>query len=244
MASTASKKLLDEAYVYAKLASAAYTNHGDIAYFRVTGATAAEYTAGTETSPSSGTVFVIALSKVKAATKVMLNDTDYVTFAAGNPKGTCLKGTLTKAIDNGGITAFVNGTPGEQFVVMKDPGLTSADPLLLYVQSKSETGVGGEEKPVYDRNIFKGIKKLPVNEPNTLSMGQHFQAHDKGLLGFRGHRFNLLVERDDNREGTITEQEYYFGCFFANAGPNESTGDNESDVSFDVQYLYKGVVAG
>jgi len=242
MATTATKKLLDEAYAYAK--STGYTNDGDIAYFRVTGGTTASYTGGSESSPSSGTAYVIALTKVEKATKVMLNDTDYVTFAAGDPKGTCLTGTLTKAVSNGGVATFVNGVAGEQFVVMKDPSLTSADTQLVYVNSKSGSENSPAERAVFDKGIFKGVKRAVRTEPDTLSITQGYQAHDKGLAQFKGQRFNLLLERDDSRNGTVTEKEYYFDCFDPNAGPNESSGDSDSDVSYELQYLFKGVVAG
>jgi len=245
MATDAKKKMLEEAYVYVDLASAVYNDYGDLGHFRVTGATTAKFTAGGEsTPPSSGTAYVIALTKVKAATKVMLNDTDFVTFAAGDPEGTCLTTTLTKAVDNGGIAAFVSGTAGESFIVMKDPGVANTDPMLLYVQSKSETQASQIERPYYDKGIFKGVKKIPVSEPNTISLAEHFQAHDRGLLKYKGHRFNMLVERQVDRAGTVSESEFYFNCLFNTGGPNEAIGDTDSDFSLDVQYLYKGVKAG
>ncbi|GEM_PF-3057489 len=184
-------------------------------------------------------------SFVAGGAEVNLNDTDFVSFHGGDPIGTC----KTKVISSGktlsaSSLATGGGKPGDEFLVLKNPDVDSADGLLLYVQSKSDTPNERSEKLYYDHNIFRGHKVIARTEPNTLSIGQHFQAHDKGLLGFRGHRFNLLVERDDNREGTITEKEYYIGCHFPNAGPNESTGDSESDVSFDIQYLWKCVVAG
>jgi len=168
--------------------------------------------------------------------------TDTVQFDWGDPVGTMKSATLTAVLSSTELAAG-QGNAGDRFLVLKDPNVDSADGMLMYVQSKSETQVGEGERAYYDKGIFKGVKKIPVSEPNTISLAEHFQAHDRGLLKYKGHRFNMLVERDVNREGTISEREYYMNCLFNVGGPNEAIGDTDSDFSLDIQYLFKGVVA-
>jgi len=248
MATTATKKQLQELYIYAKLASAVYSANGDLVILTMTAATTSSNVVGTEGAlayPAGGkTVYVIALTKVLAATqvKVGVNVADKVTFVAGDPRGT-MKSVVLTAAASSQTTLHVAGTAGEIFVVMQDPEITSANTAQLYAQSKSGTPAGLTQKLVYDTHgIFRGKKHLGQSEEPQVSFTQLYQASDKGLSDFRGHRFNILCERDENRAGTISEQEYYFGCYDPNFAPSEQAGDNDSDVSVTLNYTFKGVL--
>jgi len=252
MSTTTIKKMWDEAYCYAKRIEAldnAYAGYGDFFHLRCTSTSVAKATAGTEANDvaNGDTVFVIALTPVRAATTINLNATDSVAFSDGDPIGKCKSKVITQTVSNFLTTSALQAgtfSAGDEFLILKNPDVDSGDGLFLYVQSKSETQNLPSERPYYDKGIFKGVVKPARNEPHSLSISQHFQAHDKGLLAFKGHRFNMLIERDDNREGTVTESEYYIACQCLNAGPNESTGDTDSDVQLEIQYLFKGVIAG
>ena len=156
MATTTQQKQLQELYIYARLANANYSADGDLVFLTMTAATTSSNVTGTEGSlafPGGGNdVYVIALTKVKAATQVKVgaNAADKVTFVAGDPRYTMRKVTLTAAASSQ-TTAHVSGTAGEMFLVMKDPTITNATGTnQLFAQSKSETPAGVTEKQIFD----------------------------------------------------------------------------------------------
>jgi len=232
--STTIPKQLQESRLYAKLSG--YTNDGDAYHLRFTGAATLSVTAGTETiTGTPNDVMVIAESPVSGTTTVKLNDTDTATFVAGDPIGSAKTKSLTKALDATEMAAGT-GIAGDLFTVMEDPDVDSADTALPYVQSVSGTPAYGGESQTYDTHgMYRGRKKLVQSEPHQVSVTTLYQAGDQDLSQFRGHRFHILEERDDNRAGTITERGYFINCYDPNVAPSEQAGDNDSDESYTFQ---------
>lgn len=243
MSTTNIVKNLDELYLYGVLTP--FTAYGDHYQIRVQNDTTntLQTTVGTETGGMSiaDTVFVIAQTAVRAAIDIKLNATDELSFAAGDPKGTIKSMELTVAIDAVPTLGSADGQPGDMFIIMQDPAIdTGAVAAENFITSLSDTEAGEIPRAVFDKGYIKGQKLIAQEETPTLSIGQKFTALDKGLSRFKGQFFNLLGERDENRLGVVTEQYYYFGCYFAEGGVSESSGDSDTEVSLEIKYMWKG----
>lgn len=239
-------KNLDELYLYAALTP--YVNYGDHYQCRVqTGTPNTFQTAvGTETGGMGigDVVYVLAVSAVRDAIDIKLNATDEVSFSVGDPKGTLKKFTLTVAIDSVPTIGTTDGQPGDIFIILQDPVVDTATVTPeSYITSLNDTESGENPRAVFDKGIIKGQKLIAQEETPNLSVGQKFSANDKGLLRLKGQFFNFLGERDENRLGVVSEQYYWFGCYFGEGGPSESSGDSDSENSLEIGYMWKGVLA-
>lgn len=236
-------KNLDELYLYAAISP--YTNYGDHYQCRIQSGSPNVFQTkvGTETGGMSigDVVYIIAQTAVRAATDIKVNATDTISFSAGDPRGTLRKMTLTVAIDSVPTLDTNDGQPGDMFVILEDPVVDSSTvPAEDYVTSLTDTEAGEDPRAVFDKGYVKGQKLIAQEESPNLSLGQKFQANDKGMLRFKGQFFNMIGERDVNRLGVVSEIVYYFNCYFGAGGPSETSGDNDSELSLEIGYMWKG----
>lgn len=246
MATTNTPKNSDERYIYTALSP--FTNRGDHYILRIQSGSpnTLHTTVGSETGGMAiaDVAFVVALSAVRAATKIMLNATDYVEFAAGDPQNTLKKKTLTVAIDAAPtLDSTDDGNAGDIFVILEDPAL---DPTSLtaedWIQDWTPGDAGEIERGVFDKGIKRATKRVAQTEDPTLTAVQFYAAEDKGLYRLKGRNFCALERIDENRMGVVTVEKYYWNLFSGQAAEAGGGGDTDNPVTFNYTYDYKGVL--
>ena len=246
MASTNTPKNNDEKYIYAALSP--FTNRGDHYFVRVQSGSpnTPQVTVGSETGGMSigDVAYVVALTAVREATKIMLNATDFVSFAAGDPQNTLKKKTLTVAITGAPtLDATDDGKAGDNFIILADPTL---DPTSLsaedYIQSWVPGDAGETERGVYNKGAKRATKRVAQTEDPTLTAVQFYAAEDQGLYRFKGRNFCALERIDNNRMGVISVEKYYWNLFSGQAAEGGGSGDTDNPVTFNYTYDFKGVI--
>lgn len=246
MASTKSPKNSDEKYIYAILSP--FTNRGDHYIARVQSGSpnTLQVTVGSETGGMAigDVAFVIALTAVREATKIMLNATDFVEFAAGDPQNTLKKKTLTVAISAAPtVDTTDDGKAGDNFVILADPTL---DPTSLtaedYIQEWTPGDAGESERGVYNKGVKLATKRVAQTEDPTMTVAQFYAAEDKGLYRFKGRKFCALERIDENRMGVVSVEKYYWNLFSGQVAESGGGGDVDITATYNYTYDYKGVI--
>ena len=188
----------------------------------------------------TGTVdmYAIALKAVNAVTTFTIDGKTLSTsFAAGDPPGTM------KLIDSGDIAGALvvsAGVAGDQFAIVKRPPAFT-DGLIPYVTAKSVEFLD-IRRPIRDRGALNHRKKM-AQQGGVLNLTAKYENVLAGLGKFVDQEIVIILEREDNRDGTVVETEFYYGAHIpALPGPNESEGDTDTAVTVAVNFELHGTL--
>jgi hypothetical protein len=239
-------KNLDEGYLYAvrantpSIVAARSVGQRIVATGASTIATPlTEAVRGAGYAGSSGAVsaFAVALKSVDAATVITIG-AETATFAIGDPPGTAVP--FTGAIDIQAVPTIASAVAGNMFAIVEQPPAYSAG-RIDYVQSKSHEPAE-LSRDIRDKGSLTHRKKT-IAENGVLSIGSFYENNQAGLSGFAGQDIILVLERDDDRQGVVTEKEIYYGARINVAPPlNESAGDTDTDTTLSISYELMAIV--
>lgn len=242
-------KQLDEGFLYAvrrvELTIEAARSVGQ----RITALTATTLIALTTAARGAGYVgsggaaatvsaYAVAISAIRSATTVTIG-AETALFPAFSPPGTAIP--FTGVIDIQAAPTIAGATVGDKIAIVEQPpALTDAN-LIDYVTSKS-----GEPLPltrdIRDRGVLRHRKKMS-QEGGTLTLSEKFQNFATGLPAYVDQDLIVVVEREDNRCGVVTEKEIYYGAHIEmSPSLNETEGDTDTDMSPVITYELRAVV--
>lgn len=184
-------------------------------------------------------MYCIALKAVNAAYNFTVDSQALSTaYAIGDPPGTM---KLIPSGDIAGtIAAVSSGVAGDQFAIVKRP-LAFADGLIPYVTAKSVEFLD-IRRPIRDRGALNHRKKM-AQQGGVLNLTAKYENVLAGLGKFVDQELVVILEREDNRDGTVVETEFYYGAHIpALPGPNESEGDTDTDVTVAVNFELHGTL--
>lgn len=181
--------------------------------------------------------YVVALTAVDAATVVTV-DGQTATFAEGDPIGTAIP--LSANADIQAVPTVTAGVAGNMFAVVEQPPTYSGG-FIKYLNSKSDEPAE-IRRDIRDHGQLQHRKKNAL-EAGSLSLTELYTNAKDGIAKYIDQDIIVVLERDDDRGGVITEKEIYYGARINVTPPvNESTGDTDSDVTVTMSYEHKVIV--
>ena len=210
----------------------------------MTGAAAAVVTAlaarGAGYSTAADKPYAVALSSMKTALEITL-DAKTLTFSVGDPPGTAVTNVDDSSVDiSSGAITYSAGTSGDQFALVAQPPSYSGG-LLSYVTAVSQEPPD-LRRAIRDKGQLQHYKKMAI-ENGVITLTAKYQNAKAGLAAFVDQDFILVGEREDDRNGTITEKLVFYGARInALQAPNESEGDTDTDIAIPVSYELLAIV--
>lgn len=248
MAQTSTIKHLDECNFYAlKEGPDDYLRH--LCTIKVPGATSATAEAGDDsfTDSLSGNDAVVRVEYVpeaglEEAVEMTVNGEE-VTIPAGAKAdrsyrvGSAAAGAgfsaTTVEITSGGVAGLI-------LEVLLIPSYSSSN-QIGYMDSLSYSEPM-DKRIVKDQGARKHLKRMRTRE-KTLDMTEKFENFNAGIVDFANFPSTVIVEREDDGAGTVSEKHFFGGYLFGEEGPSESSGDSDSSVSVSGEFERLAVTA-
>ena len=187
--------------------------------------------AGTvESTPSSGLVLVIPKVAILSDVTLDLDGTTTVAFTAPHPAGLAKAVTIITGLAS---TVSSGGVAGQVFDMMKVYDLSAVTAEKFTQNMSGATPVLSRE--VRDKGTLNH-RKVMANVERTISVNQLFTNFDNGLAKYAQIPSVIAVIREDDQAGLETEVELYYQCYFQGPHPNESLGDSDSDMTYDIRF--------
>lgn len=242
---TAVVKNLEESFVHIVRATAntvvAARSVGQRVSFPTDSTFVSETTAvrGAGHTGASVNAYAVALTAINSALDITIGG-QQVVFVAGDPPGTAIP--FGAAIDIvGAITLLASSaTPGDLVAIVQQPPAFAAG-LIGFVTAKSFEP-DDLRRDIRDRGALQH-KKIMAMQGGVLTLTAKYENAVAGLSKFVDQHIIVVAERDDDRQGTVTETEVFYGAYInAIPPPNETEGDTDTDVSIAVRVEMVAVV--
>ncbi len=185
--------------------------------------------------------YAVALTGMRSAA-VMTLDGKTFTFAAGDPAGTALTSVDDTTIDLGALPTVATATAGDQLaVVAQPPSYTWASQGIEYITAVSLEMLD-LRRDIRDKGQLQHRKRM-AQEGGVATFSAKYENAKKGLSKFVDQNFIMIGEREDDRNGVVTEKVLLYGCRINSIpAPNESEGDADSDTSIPVMFELMAIV--
>ncbi len=183
--------------------------------------------------------YAVALTAIRTA-MVLTVDGKTFTFVAGDPPGTAVVNQDDSAVDLGAAPTVATDTAGDQVAIVEQPPTYSSG-NQLYISAVSQEPPD-LRRAIRDHGQLQHRKRMAI-ENGVMTFTQRYQSAKAGLAALIDQDFIMVGEREDNRNGVVTEKVILYGAR-VNSIPalNESSGDTDTDVAFAVNYELLAVV--
>ncbi len=246
MGRTSVVKNMDECFVHIILATAATIvaarsvggRHTVSAVDTLVGTILAARGAG---HTGSVAAYAIALTAIKAGNVITL-DGQTATFITADPPGTAVPFSATPDIAATPTAVVAAAAVGDMFAIAAQPTYTASD-LISYVTAKSAEPLD-LRREIRDKGVL-AHRKIMAQQGGVLTLSAKYENAKAGLSKFVDQDIIVICEREDNRNGVVTEKEIFFGARI-NAIPNlnETEGDTDTDLSIPISFEMYANVAG
>ncbi len=185
--------------------------------------------------------YAVALTSVIAGNVITLGG-ETATFITADPPGTGVpfSGTPNIALTP---TAVVAATAvGDMFAIVAQPTYTTSD-LISYATAKSVEPMD-LRREIRDKGVLNH-RKIMAQQGGVLTLSAKYENAKKGLSKFVDQDIIVICEREDDRNGVVTEKEMFFGARI-NAIPNlnETEGDTDTELSIPISFEMYANIAG
>ncbi len=183
--------------------------------------------------------YAVALTAIRSAMVLTLS-AKTLTFVAGDPPGTAVVNQDDSAVDLGALPTVATATAEDQVAIVEQPPTYSSG-NQLYISAVSQEAPD-LRRDIRDHGQLQHRKRMSV-ENGVMTFTQRYQSAKAGLAAFIDQDFIMVGEREDNRNGVVTEKVILYGAR-VNSIPalNESEGDTDADAAFAVNYELLAVV--
>jgi len=183
--------------------------------------------------------YAVALTAMRSAAVLTL-DAKTMTFVAGDPPGTAVVNQDDSAVDLGAAATVATDTAGDQVAIVEQPPSYSGG-RILYITAVSQEAPD-LRREIRDHGQLQHRKRMSV-ENGVMTFTALYENAKAGLSQFIDRDFIMVGEREDNRNGVITEKVILYGARINSIpAPNETEGDSDTEVSFAVNYELLAVV--
>ena len=183
--------------------------------------------------------YAVALTAIRSAMVLTLS-AKTLTFVAGDPPGTAVVNQDDSAVDLGALPTVATATAEDQVAIVEQPPSYSGG-RILYITAVSQEPPD-LRREIRDHGQLQHRKRMSV-ENGVMTFTALYENAKAGLAAFIDRDFIMVGEREDNRNGVITEKVILYGARINSIpAPNESIGDADTEVSFAVNYELLAVV--
>jgi len=188
-------------------------------------------------APGAVASYAVALTAINGATVLTIGG-NTATFVLGDPPGTAIP--FSANVDPAATCTVTSGVAGDMFAIVQQPPAYASN-LIGFVTAKSFEP-DDLRRDIRDRGVLQH-KKIMAMQGGVLTLTAKYENAKAGLSQYVDQHIIIVAERDDDRQGTVTEKEIFYGAYInAIPPPNETEGDTDTDVSIAVRVEMIAVV--